>query len=747
MTGTAGQAGAPRSARAARAVRGATEAAGLPGWVFLPAGAAVLVIAAPVLGMLLRVPWSRFPALVSSEASVDALWLSLRTSLAATLLSVLLGVPLALVLARGRVPGLRALRTVVLLPLVLPPVVSGLALLTTLGRRGLLGARLEALGIDIAFSTTAVVIAQTFVSLPFLVLSLEGAARTAGQRYERIAATLGARPTTVLRRVTVPLLLPALASGTALAFARALGEFGATLTFAGSLQGVTRTLPLEIYLQRETDPDAALALSVVLVAVAAVMVLVTQRRPRAAAGPDGAHGSGGADGGSGGAHGGSGGAHGSGAQDRAVADDGGTSEGALETDPAVRTGTIGTSPAGVATASARMVRIRPSMAVESSPLDADVGAPAPPGTAPAPAPAPAPTISVRASVPERNVHLELEVPGGGVLAVLGPNGAGKSTLLALLSGLVRPATGIVRIGARTVAGPDAWVAPHARRVSLLAQEPLLLPHLDAVDNVAFGPRATGTPRTTARELALAALARVGAAHLAGRRPHELSGGQAQRVALARALAPAPDVVLLDEPLSALDVDAAVAMRQALRTVLRESGPTAVLVTHDLLDVLALADDVVVLEGGRVVEHGPVLEVLTRPRSAFAARLAGVNLVAGSLRLGDTDGGAVVAEPGPLVLHGLVDPACRSGEQVAATFSPRSVSVHRDPPGGSPRNTVPVVVASLEHLGELVRVHAGTADGHRLAADITPAAVAALDLAAGAAALFTVKAAEVTIFPA
>ena len=275
---------APRDRRPApgRAAEGGAADGGLPRWVFVPAALAVLLIAVPVLGMLLRVPWADLPALVTSAASLDALALSLRTSVAATVLCVLLGVPLALVLARARLPGRRALRTVVLLPLVLPPVVSGLALLTTLGRRGLLGAQLEALGIDVAFSTAAVVIAQTFVSLPFLVISLEGAVRTAGRRYEDVAATLGARPTTVLRRVTVPLLLPALGSGTALAFARALGEFGATLTFAGSLQGVTRTLPLEIYLQRETDPDAALALSVVLIAVAAAIVLVTQRERRPA---------------------------------------------------------------------------------------------------------------------------------------------------------------------------------------------------------------------------------------------------------------------------------------------------------------------------------------------------------------------------------------------------------------------------------------------------------------------------------
>lgn len=257
--------------------------AGLPPWLLAPAVLAVLLIALPVLGMVLRVPWAQLPELLTAEASLAALGLSLRTSLAATGLAVVLGVPLALLLAWGRFPGVRLVRTVVLLPLVLPPVVSGLALLTTFGRRGLLGSRLELLGLDIAFSTAAVVLAQAFVALPFLVLAVEGAARSAGRRHEVIAATLGARPTTVLRRVTLPLLAPGLVSGIALAFARCLGEFGATLTFAGSLQGVTRTLPLEIYLQRETDPDAAIALSLLLILLAAALVLATQRPTRRAA--------------------------------------------------------------------------------------------------------------------------------------------------------------------------------------------------------------------------------------------------------------------------------------------------------------------------------------------------------------------------------------------------------------------------------------------------------------------------------
>lgn len=226
----------------------------------------------PLAAIITRVHWTNFLGLITSEASVAALSLSLRTSATSTLLCVIFGIPMAMVLARTTFRGQHLLRSLVLLPLVLPPVVGGIALLYTFGRRGLLGHTLDVLGIQVAFSTTAVVMAQTFVALPFLVVSLEGALRTSGQRYEAVAATLGARPTTVFRRVTLPLVLPGLAAGAVLSFARSLGEFGATITFAGSLQGVTRTLPLEIYLQREVDPDAAVALSLVLVLVAVVVI-------------------------------------------------------------------------------------------------------------------------------------------------------------------------------------------------------------------------------------------------------------------------------------------------------------------------------------------------------------------------------------------------------------------------------------------------------------------------------------------
>ena len=248
-----------------------------PRWVVLPAALGMLLVALPLAGLLSRVPWPGLWELLTSQSSLAALQLSILTASVSTVFCIVLGTPMALILARH---GLRWLRPLVLLPLVLPPVVGGLALLFTFGRMGLIGQHLEAAGIRIAFSTVAVILAQTFVSLPFLVMGLEGALRTAGDRYERVAATLGASPTRTLFTVTLPLVFPGLLSGAVLSFARALGEFGATLTFAGSLQGRTRTLPLEIYLQREADPDAAIALSLLLVIFAGIVMVIAYRKGR-----------------------------------------------------------------------------------------------------------------------------------------------------------------------------------------------------------------------------------------------------------------------------------------------------------------------------------------------------------------------------------------------------------------------------------------------------------------------------------
>lgn len=348
------------------------------------------------------------------------------------------------------------------------------------------------------------------------------------------------------------------------------------------------------------------------------------------------------------------------------------------------------------------------------------------------------TLTARARIDERGVDVHLEVADGETVAVIGPNGAGKSTLLSVVAGLLRPDEGHVVLDGRELTGPGTWVAPHDRRIALLAQDPLLFPHLSALDNVAFGPRSAGAGRRTSRETARRWLAEVGIEDLADRRPGQLSGGQAQRVAIARALAADPRLLLLDEPMAALDVAVRPALRQVLRRVL--GGRSVLLITHDVLDALLLADRVVVVEGGRVVEQGPTSAVLTRPRSPFAARIAGLNMVTGSWR-----DGAVLAPDGTVVTGLPADPAPTPGTEVIAVFRPSAVSVFAEAPGGSPRNSVPVTVTDLEPLGDQVRVHAAPPGGVALAADVTVHAVADLDLVPGSSVVFAVKASEVTVY--
>ncbi|WP_024801433.1 ABC transporter ATP-binding protein [Nocardia sp. BMG51109] len=388
-----------------------------------------------------------------------------------------------------------------------------------------------------------------------------------------------------------------------------------------------------------------------------------------------------------------------------------------------------------------------------------------------------PGLDVSVRVAERGLTAELSVAPGEVLAVLGPNGAGKSTLLEVVAGLVRPDVGHVRWGGRVLTDVAEGVAvpPHRREISLLAQDPLLFPHLSAEANVAFGPRSRGMRARAAARAARGWLGAVDASALAGRRPGALSGGQAQRVALARALAVEPRVVLLDEPMAALDVTAAPAMRTLLRRVLRErrdtKGLSAILVTHDIVDALTLADRVVVLDSGRIVEQGPVAAVLARPRSAFAARIAGVNLMigtavadgeAGMSRPSVEDGAAASDAAAPAdsrqltgavrcgddLVHGCRDSAWLPEVRAAAVFSPAAVAVHRDHPTGSPRNVFRVRVAELTDRGGIVRVH--TDDGPDGApgpiADLTPAAVAELGLAPGLEVYFAVKTTEVQVYP-
>src|SRR4051812_47986526 len=347
-------------------------------------------------------------------------------------------------------------------------------------------------------------------------------------------------------------------------------------------------------------------------------------------------------------------------------------------------------------------------------------------------------VQLRAVVESRGVDLEFDVSAGEVLAVLGPNGAGKSTALHLIAGLVRPDRGEVRVGQHvltdTVAG--VHVATHDRRVGLLLQDPLLFPHLSVAANVAFSPRSSAAA-------AAHWLTEVDAADLADRMPRQLSGGQAQRVALARALAAEPDVLLLDEPMAGLDVAVATAMRKVLRRVLSRDGRSAVLITHDLLDVLTLADRMLILESGRVVETGSTAAILATPRSRFGARFAGVNLVGG--RAG---GGGVLNTKCGTAWHGMDGPDVVAGEPAVAVFTPTAVAVYRDKPHGSPRNTVEVTVAELDIRGPAIRVRTEEQpDGAPgLAADITAESAADLQLTLGDRVYFSVKAQEVSFHP-
>ncbi|BAJ31998.1 MULTISPECIES: ABC transporter permease [Kitasatospora] len=256
--------------RGRRRPRGAGR---IPAALLLPALLGLAFLVLPLLGLLVRAPWSALPALLTGPEAWQALKLSLLSATLATGVSLLLGVPLAWLLARTEFPGRRLVRALVTLPLVLPPVVGGVALLLVLGRNGIVGRWLDAwTGLTLPFTTTGVVVAEAFVAMPFLVVSVEGALRAADPRYEEAAATLGASRLTAFRRVTLPLVAPGIGAGAVLAWARALGEFGATITFAGNFPGRTQTMPLAVYLAMESDPEAAIALSLILLTVSVAVL-------------------------------------------------------------------------------------------------------------------------------------------------------------------------------------------------------------------------------------------------------------------------------------------------------------------------------------------------------------------------------------------------------------------------------------------------------------------------------------------
>ncbi|SCK47695.1 ABC transporter permease [Streptomyces sp. WMMB 322] len=649
-----------------------TAGSSTPAALAVPALVAVAFLLLPLAGILARTEWSELGAHLTSPEVTEALSLSLLVSFCALGLSLVLGVPLAWLLARVRFPGRTLVRSLVLLPMVLPPTVGGVALLLGFGRRGLLGPWLEGeLGIVLPFHTSGAVVAATFVAMPFLVISLEGTLAGLRPGYEETAASLGASPVRVFFTVTLPLVAPGLAAGAALTWARALGEFGATITFAGNLPGTTQTLPLQVYLLLQDRPEAATSVSLLLLAVA--MAVLVALRGRWA-------------------------------------------------------GTAGTRTAGTRTAGTGTARR------DGEPREEDE---TPEGSGGTPHDAARPSArgqqwALRAEVTGFN-DVTLDAPGGTTVAVVGPNGAGKTTLLRSLLGLTPRAHARLRLGGTDVTA----LPPHRRGVAWVPQDGALFPHLTAVANTAYGLRTAGVGRSEARRTAQDWLDRLGVGHLARRKPAQLSGGQSQRVALARALAARPRLLLLDEPLAALDQTTRARVRHTLRTHLESFGGVCLIVTHDPVEAVSLGDRVLVLDDGRTLQYDTPAEVSRHPRSPWVARMLGRNAWPctatshGTLSL--PGGGTLVA----------ADPMAE-GTHALAVIAPEAVSLHRERPTGSPRNNWPGTVREITALGSRLRVVIASGQVPDLVAEITPQAATDLGLGDGTAVWASVKATEVTL---
>ena len=687
--------------RPVRALLGRGRAARSPLPVLVTALAVLggCAIVLPLVGMGTRVSWGQLPQLLATPSAQAALWLSIRTCLSSTVVCVVLGVPLALLLARSW-PGVRIARILAVLPMTMPPVVAGIALLSTLGNRGLLGTHLKEWGVPIAFSTTAVVIAQVFVSMPFLVVTLEAALRSRDKRAEVTARSLGAGPWRVLAQVTLPLAAPALARGTALALGRSLGEFGATIAFAGSKEGVTRTMPLAIYLEREKDTATSLALAAVLIGLSFVIVGATN-----------------------------------------------IDWGRVASRLLPRRGLQGHQDHDAAASEPRGAQVSTQGGderISESPRDGRRGQ----------------DLQVAFELPERDVVVDLEVEAGRTTALIGPNGSGKSTVCSVVAGLLDAENGQVVLGGRVLDGPGGFVRSGRRQVALLSQEPGVFAHMSVLGNVVFALRCQGVSRAEATRRARAELAAVGADHLASRPGGALSGGQAARVALARALATGPRLLVLDEPMAALDVTARQEMRRLVARRCAEEGLTLLLVTHDVLDLTALAEDVVVLDRGRVVEQGPTARILSAPRSDFVAHLTGTAVLTGVVD-GDAEAPGLRLPSGQ-VIHGRPredatggrvgeqghrddhDEVLHPGAPGIALVPPDAVALYRQAPHGSPRNVLTGRVTGLERSGALVSVRLELEEGQRLSAAVTAGAVAELGITEGREVCCVIKAVQVRI---
>lgn len=628
-----------------------------PAVVTLLAFIALGWIIGPVLALGVRVPWERLGEVLSNPETHQLLAVTLGSAALSTVFTLLLGVPLALWVQNLR-RGAGIVRLLVLLPLAMPPVVAGLALTALLGRRGVLAPLLDATGVQFAFTFAGVVASHTFIALPYVVVTLDSALRQLDPEIRASAAGVGLSPGTIVRRITLPAISPAIFTAAGLACARSLGEFGATLTFAGSMPGSTRTVSLGIYLARETDPGAAYVLSAVLISLA-VLVL------------------------------------------------------------------------GLAALPGAFRRHYSPVARSTGPVD---------------------THRLRKLTTPKEGGLPItfngtEIPAGALTALIGPNGSGKSTSAGLIAGRLQGAE--ITLGGQVVDGPDTRPLPaHKRHVAMLTQKPGL-PRMSTV-------REAVAMVTENVESADELLDAAGVSSLAEVPVPALSGGQAAQVALVRALAARPRVLILDEPLAAVDVESAKAWRDVLRATAADR--TTLLITHDPLDIAGLSDHLVVMESGRVVSSGPTESQLRVPVNEFVAGVSGLNRltgvisqVYGDMITVDVGGTEIV---GSLAHDDVLAEQARPGTHAVVTFPPSATTLRLPTRGGdatavseSARNMwlghVEAVQVAASQAPVMVRVSVGDST---IAVPVTHASALDLRLAPGTEVVCVTKALNITIHP-
>lgn len=633
---------------------------GVPTTIILVSLIALTVIIGPLIALAIRVPWDRFSEVLSQDATKDLLIISLTSAAWATVCTLLLGVPLAAWLSSLQRGG-ELVRLFVLLPLAMPPVVAGLALSAAIGNRGLTAPLLDALGLRFAFAFPGVVVSHIFIALPFVVVSVDSALRQIDEEVKASASGVGMSKRAILWKITIPAIASAIATGAGLAFARSLGEFGTTLTFAGSLPGVTRTMPLGIYLEREIDPDRAYVLAAMLIILAFIVLalaslpILLRRRPREVA--------------------------------RSVGD-----------------------------FDAELLR--------------QLSAP-------------------QSGAVEVRVHFgageETYFPAGRTTAIVGPNGAGKTTLSSMIAGRLRGMR--VQIGNRVVDGEGNYIPARERGVVLLTQKPGLPRTTTALGAV--------TMATRDKDLSAKLLAAAGLKDLADVPVPDLSGGQAAQVALVRALGARPSVLILDEPLAAIDVASASRWRRLLRAASGER--TIILVTHDIIDVAGLSNHLVVVEAGRTITQGPTDELLQRPPTSFLAQLAGVNRLAAKLLA--VEEGLCTLKVGDMPIDGFIAedlPAdsLTIGDEALAVFAHNDVTLRLPAQLStqtqqlSARNVLPARILDIDGSGQVGHSLITLECAHNIIrVPLTHRSAVGMHLEPGTMVECLIKATNIAIYPA